>query len=219
MSELTKRILSAVLLAALLLGDLWLGSWWYLALLVIGGALVFREYARLVLQMSQTEERRLLWLSFGAIYIAAAGVGLWNVREARDGLIYASWLFIAVWATDVGAYVIGRSLGGPKIAPSISPSKTWAGLAGGIAFSSLAMFGFQRWFDPAVHGLAVATALGLGLIVALLAQGGDFFESWMKRRAGVKDSGRLIPGHGGLFDRVDGLLPVAIVFPYLMGIA
>ena len=219
MSELTKRVISGVLLAAFRLGDLWLGSWWYIALLVIGGALVFREYLRLVMKITGDGRARTMWILFGSIYVFLACVGLWRVRAIPDnGLYFAAWLFLVVWATDVGAYMFGRTIGGPKIAPSISPSKTWAGLLGGIV-AVAAVMNIMFWslhdfpFDP-------FAALSIGFIwgapLAVLAQAGDFFESWMKRRAGVKDSGTLIPGHGGLFDRVDGLLPVAIVFPFWM---
>ena len=217
MSELTKRMISAVLLAAVLLGDLWLGSWWYLALLLIGGVLVLREFMRLVWKMTSVTGLRILWVVFGVIYITLAVHGLWQVRALpAAGLLMAAWLFLVVWATDVGAYVFGRTIGGPKIAPAISPSKTWAGLFGGAVFVMVTMY-----IMAMIEGLgrqSLAFAL-YGIPLAVMAQAGDFFESWMKRRAGVKDSGTLIPGHGGLFDRVDGLLPVAIVFPWWMGLA
>ena len=224
MNELTKRIVSGVLLAALLLGDLWLGSYAYAALLIIGGLVVYREFFRLVDQMTPSIVARVAWLLFGLAYIGAAGFGLWALRSIEgDGFFYSLWLFLVVWATDVGAYVFGRSIGGPKIAPSISPSKTWAGLFGGIVFVTVVMVGmsmFGRWDHVFFSGPALAIGFAIwGIPLVFLAQGGDFFESWMKRRAGVKDSGTLIPGHGGLFDRVDGLLPVAIVFPWWMGLA
>lgn len=210
-------MISAVLLAAVLLGDLWLGSWWYLALLLIGGVLVLREFMRLVWKMTSVTGLRILWVVFGVIYVTLAVHGLWQVRALpAAGLLMAAWLFLVVWATDVGAYVFGRTIGGPKIAPAISPSKTWAGLFGGAVFVMLTMY-----IMAMIEGLgrqSLAFAL-YGIPLAVMAQAGDFFESWMKRRAGVKDSGTLIPGHGGLFDRVDGLLPVAIVFPWWMGLA
>ncbi len=217
MSELGKRIVSGVLLAAVLLGDLWLGSWWYLALLLVGGALVLIEFERLVAKMKLRPVSRALWRGFGVLYVGFASLGLWQVRAIPgDGLLLAAWLFLIVWATDIGAFVFGRAIGGPKIAPSISPSKTWAGLVGGCAFVALVMIGMS-WSVAGLNGDDSWVRLALaGIPLVLLAQAGDFFESWMKRRAGVKDSGALIPGHGGVFDRVDGLLPVAIVFlPWL----
>ena len=224
MNELTKRIVSGVLLAALLLGDLWLGSYAYAGLLIIGGLVVYREFFRLVYQMTPSTVARVAWLLFGLAYVGAAVFGLWALRSIEgDGFFYSLWLFLIVWATDVGAYVFGRTIGGPKIAPSISPSKTWAGLFGGIVFVTIVMAGMSilgRWDHAFFSGPSLAIGFAIwGIPLVFLAQGGDFFESWMKRRAGVKDSGTLIPGHGGLFDRVDGLLPVAIVFPWWMGLA
>lgn len=115
------------------------------------------------------------------------------------------WVFIVVWSVDIGAYFTGRAIGGPKLAPSISPGKTWAGFYGGVA--AAALLG-GAW---ALYSELNLVLLLLAPLFAAVAQGGDLFESWMKRRAGVKDSGGWLPGHGGVFDRVDGLLPVAIL--------
>jgi phosphatidate cytidylyltransferase len=218
LSDFGQRLVSGVLLAAVVLVDLWLGSWWYLALLAVGGIIVFWEFARLSFAITRKSLARLVWLVFGSVYITLAIYSLWRVRAMPDnGLFLAAWLFLIVWATDIGGYVFGRSIGGPKIAPSISPSKTWAGLLGGCVFVAIvmiAMLGIAGGYRSDVFPpwTLAATAALFGIPLVILAQAGDFFESWMKRRAGVKDSGTLIPGHGGLFDRVDGLLPVAIVF-------
>lgn len=125
---------------------------------------------------------------------------LWLRERPDDGLMLALWALALVWATDIGAYFAGRAIGGPKIAPAISPSKTWAGLGGGMVAAMVVGWGFQRW-----GGLPATLALTSGLI-AVAAQAGDFFESWLKRRAGVKDSGTLLPGHGGVLDRLDGVV-------------
>ena len=117
---------------------------------------------------------------------------------------------VLVIAVDVSAYFAGRAIGGPKIAPRISPNKTWAGLLGGCIGSVMALTAFAYFFGSFWQGPVQATWI-VGPIVALIAQAGDFFESWMKRRAGVKDSGSLIPGHGGVFDRTDGLIAVLFV--------
>lgn len=220
MNELTKRILSGVLLAVVLLGDLWLGEWWYVALLVIGAVLTFREYMRLVLR-GWTGSARLAWTLFGVAYIGAAVYGLWFARQ--QGFVAALFVFLLVWATDIGAYAFGRTIGGPKIAPSISPSKTWAGYVGAVIVTTLVAYSavsIQAYVEAGVYsfpwdwGLIICLWAALVCaIIAAVAQAGDFFESWMKRRAGMKDSGTLIPGHGGLFDRIDGLLPVAALFP------
>jgi len=131
-------------------------------------------------------------------------------RHDAHGLLYAFWAMALVWACDIGAFFAGRSIGGPKLAPRLSPNKTWAGLIGGtIAAGALGL---------ALHataGLPLALAL-CSPVLAVLAQLGDLYESWLKRRAGVKDSGNILPGHGGVLDRLDGLVPVAPVAALLV---
>lgn len=148
---------------------------------------------------------RMAPVSWGAAYVGTAAIGLLFLRERPDGFALALWALAVVWATDIGAFFAGRRIGGPRLAPRISPNKTWAGLAGGMAAA-------------AVVGAAIAVGAGLpaparwlGAALAVVAQAGDLFESALKRRAGVKDSGSLLPGHGGLLDRIDGALPVLIV--------
>jgi len=215
LSELAKRTISGSLLAAGLLLVLWAGGWLFLIVVIAAGLLVFREFARLVLGMKLAFAAQSLWLGGGAAYVSAALYALWFVRSHEAGLYASIWLFVVVWATDTGAYLAGRAIGGPKVAPAISPSKTWAGTVGGIICASLVMLAFELYGGGAG---GAAFALTSGTCLSILAQVGDFSQSWMKRRAGVKDSGGLIPGHGGLFDRLDGLLPVAIVFPFLVSI-
>lgn len=149
-------------------------------------------------------------LALGVFYCALPVMALLYLREQDNGLMLAFWTMATVWATDIGAYFAGRGIGGPKIAPSISPSKTWAGLAGGMA-AALGFAIFMREYFDLPYVLVLASAP-----LAIVAQIGDFLESWMKRQAGVKDSGTLIPGHGGILDRVDGLVPVAPVVALLV---
>ena len=145
---------------------------------------------------------RRLTMFGGFLYIAIPAFGLIVLNWIWFGIVY--WLMVVTWATDICAYFAGRSIGGPKLAPRISPNKTWAGLIGGIA-------------GAAVFGYLIAHLLELGYpflyiggAMAVLAQAGDLYESWVKRRAGVKDSGTILPGHGGVLDRLDGLLPVVL---------
>jgi phosphatidate cytidylyltransferase len=215
MSELNKRILSGLILATLLLGDVWLGQWWFVALLALGALVLAREYLRLIWRGWPTAGARAFWIAFGIVYLGAAIAGLWIARSVEQGFFVTMVLFGVVWATDIGAYAFGRMIGGPKIVPSISPSKTWAGLIGGIitvAVLILIVFTIQTEQWPNQWGIALPLSMLGAVLIAVIAQTGDFFESWLKRRAGMKDSGALIPGHGGLFDRIDGLLPVAILF-------
>ena len=145
-----------------------------------------------------------LSMAWGFLYIAVPSFALLVLSWAWFGLVL--WAMVVTWATDIGAYAAGRAIGGPRLAPAISPNKTWAGLAGGIA--AAALFG---WLLASLEILALgAPFLWLGGLMAVLAQAGDLYESWEKRRAGVKDSGAILPGHGGVLDRIDGLLPVVL---------
>ena len=152
---------------------------------------------------------RRAWLAWGVIYVGVPVLALLLIRQQNSvnlghvGLVYTIWTLALVWATDIGAYFAGRFIGGLKLAPGISPNKTWAGLIGGMAAASL-LAGFLHWYAGLAWRLTLATPA-----LAVLAQGGDLFESWLKRRAGKKDSGTLLPGHGGVLDRLDGLVPVA----------
>lgn len=154
-----------------------------------------------------------LWVVAGAAYVGLSALAFVILRgETASGMLAIMWLFAVVWAADICAYFAGRLIGGPKLAPRLSPKKTWAGLWGAIAGGIIA-------------GLAVALGAGLpgflalGLLGGLLAvveQMGDLFESALKRHYGVKDSGRLIPGHGGVLDRVDGLVAAALVLAVIV---
>lgn len=200
MNELALRTLTGiVLIAAALLAAIEGGN--ILAVLVAAVAtLMFYEWTRMVRGWGAA------WYISGFFYALLPALALLWIRE-RDahGLALLIWSFIVTWSTDIGAYFAGRRFGKRKLAPAISPNKTVEGLYGGIAAATILGGAF-----------ALATGLGLPLlalapVLAVAAQGGDLFESGMKRRAGVKDSGALLPGHGGALDRLDGLVPVAVL--------
>lgn len=144
-------------------------------------------------------------LAVGLAYTGTAAIALLFLRAQPHGFGLALWALAIVWATDIGAFFVGRAVGGPRLAPAISPNKTWSGLIGGIVAATIV--------GGAIAALThlPATAYVLAPLLAILAQAGDLLESAMKRRAGVKDSGRMLPGHGGVLDRVDGVLPVLIL--------
>ncbi|WP_026149412.1 phosphatidate cytidylyltransferase [Sphingobium xenophagum] len=145
-------------------------------------------------------------LALGVLYVCLPVMALLFLRGQGPnifGLTLALWALALVWATDIGAYFAGRSIGGPKLAPRISPSKTWSGLGGGVVAALLIGFLLHRF-----AGLPIELAAASGLL-AVAAQAGDLLESAMKRRAGVKDSGSLLPGHGGVLDRLDGVVTAA----------
>jgi phosphatidate cytidylyltransferase len=203
-------VMLAVTLAALLTGGAVLDA--FIALVALAA---FAELVRLVMRATPGWPLRLFAILAGAAYFGAAAAILIGAGKVLLVLVVG----IAVF-TDTGAFFAGRAIGGPKIAPKISPSKTWAGLAGGMVASVAWVFAWVALVDSDAVGLDVglnmsvqnlAGGIALGALMAVVAQAGDFFESWLKRRAGVKDSSRLIPGHGGVFDRIDGLIPVVLV--------
>lgn len=187
-----QRLSMLALMVPLSMLSPWASGPSFLALGLIFGAALFVSVAE-----------RGFRLSAGLLYIGFPVLALLYLRQQDNGLLLAIWAMAIVWMTDIGAYFAGRMIGGPRIAPSISPSKTWAGLGGGVVAALI--------FGLILHhsfGLPQILAIASGFL-AVLAQAGDFFESWLKRRAGVKDSGNLIPGHGGVLDRLDGQVPVA----------
>ena len=139
----------------------------------------------------------------GVAYAACFGLSLMALRTSPDyGARAIVVLFAVVWATDTGAYLAGRLIGGPKLWPAVSPAKTWSGAAGGLVTAVIVALIAARLLD----GVPVTPALTLIVVALSLAcQSGDLFESAMKRRFGIKDASHIIPGHGGMMDRMDGL--------------
>lgn len=215
-SDLPIRLVSAVVMAAITGSALWFGGWFWVAFVVLIGGLVMWEWNALVRGSDASVLGELVWLFFGAVYVCGAALALIQVRMSYDALTVALVYVLPIIAVDVGAYFVGRAVGGPKIAPRLSPSKTWAGLAGGalgagLVAVALIFAGFRPEIVGTLSLISILTAIAAGAVIAVIAQSGDFFESWMKRRAGVKDSSNLIPGHGGVFDRADGFLAVFFV--------
>jgi phosphatidate cytidylyltransferase len=213
-SDLGVRTISSVVMMSVAIAAIWYGGYAFVALVALVGVGVYLEFAKLVLGFVQGPTAIALWLLGGLLYVGLACLTLLMLGSPYMGATGAIMIIGGVIGTDVGAYFVGRTFGGPKIAPKISPSKTWSGLIGGMVGAAIVLSLF--WIpaidtgDPdATIGGTVLMAIFYGGLLAVVAQSGDFFESWMKRRAGVKDSGRLIPGHGGLFDRTDGLIAVA----------
>ena len=156
------------------------------------------------------------WTVTGVLYIGIASLALLYLRETPlVGRELVFLLFGAVWLSDIGGYVAGRLIGGPRLAPAISPNKTWSGALGAVVFVTIGVVGLV-W----VTSVPPEPFLLMGVLLSIATQCGDLFESWVKRRFGVKDSGTLIPGHGGVLDRVDGVLfaaPVLAAFVLFFG--
>jgi phosphatidate cytidylyltransferase len=149
-------------------------------------------------------------LALGVLYCGLPVFALMIIRRQDEGILFTLWALSLVWACDIGAFFTGRTLGGPKLAPVISPNKTWSGLIGGVVLASAVAAVLHL-----EYGLPMRMTLATP-VLAVLAQMGDLYESWLKRVAGVKDSGNILPGHGGVMDRLDGLVPVAPVAAFLV---
>jgi phosphatidate cytidylyltransferase len=218
------RLASALAMIAVAGAAVWLGGMVWMVFVLAVGIGVWLEWRGLVLRFTPPGSLRSLWLAAGAVYCGIAAAMLLVLRDAPFGGPVVLTVLLAVIATDVGAYFAGRTFGGPKIAPAISPSKTWAGLIGAMVVTPLAIHaglvllsgGQPRIVTQWASGGSVILA---GVVIAITAQAGDFFESWMKRRARVKDSGALLPGHGGLFDRLDGLMAVLVLLAIVLALS
>ena len=170
------------------------------------------------------DRKRAFWVAAGLLYCGLPMVALLWLRNIHDGLLVVAFLFLVVWATDIGAFFVGRAVGGAKFAPAISPNKTWAGVFGGIGVAIVGsqLYSFTIvWLASSIIPFNEASrwsleAAGTATLISATAIGGDLFESWLKRRAGVKDSGNLLPGHGGVMDRIDGVVPTAVVLALLI---
>jgi phosphatidate cytidylyltransferase len=198
---LLLRIGSALILGPLLLAAIWVGFPWIDLVAAVSAPLMVAECLRLTLG-------RPLVRTVAILYTLAALVALlWLRHQPALGRETVIWIVLCIWAIDTGAYVTGRMAGGAKLAPRVSPGKTWSGLVGGVAWAAVTSAAVGYAFDL---GRTIPLAV-IGGALAIVGQVGDLLESALKRSAGMKDSGGLIPGHGGLLDRVDGLLAILVV--------
>jgi phosphatidate cytidylyltransferase len=213
-SDLGVRSASAIVMAAITAAAFWIDGYVLFAFVGAIGAIVFWEFWGLISKAVQSAAGRIGWMIFGAIYVSVACFMLLLFSSPWIGRMAVLVPIGCVIATDIGAYFAGRTFGGPKIAPKISPSKTWSGLIGGMIASGIAIIVIQNLYISDSEMAAPFYYLkrfGAGAIIAIVAQAGDFAESFLKRKAGVKDSSNFIPGHGGFLDRLDGLLAVLFV--------
>ncbi len=250
-SDLTQRLVSAIILAGIVLFITWSGPLPFALLLAFGGAIMCWEWGNLVrtgevdelmilhiiavlasstlaylgyysvallvlivgpvakFSMAGDAKARSLAVSLlGVPYIGLPMISLiWFRSDAEYGWHLIVYLFIVVWSVDIFAYFAGRRFGGPKLAPTISPKKTWSGFVGGVTAGTIsgALFGWFLGLQTLIFIVIVSFLLGA------FSQMGDLFESVIKRQYKVKDASNLIPGHGGLLDRVDGLLFAAVL--------
>lgn len=219
--SLYLRVASAVVLAPLVLWCIAYGGNPFLFMMGVAIAISVKEWGG----MAKLAPKPLLDIAWGIPYILACFAAFIYLRlyngDYGTGLTLA--LLFCVWASDIGAYFAGKTIGGPKMAPAISPNKTWAGLIGGIVSSIGIFFAYVYWIGPYLGGLissdlnlsggfTVLSIVIIGVVIAVFGQIGDLLISKQKRKVGVKDTGVLIPGHGGLLDRIDALLLCAPVY-------
>ena len=212
--DLGRRAASAAVLAPVALGAIWVGGAVFAILATAVTLGLLAEWMRLCLG----RDRPPALMPAGVAWIALAGAGVvWLRADPAAGRANVMFLVSVVWASDISAYLVGRLFGGPRLAPRISPGKTWSGAAGGLVAAVAAGVAAARLAAPG-SGWVGAAEIGLGLSV--IGQAGDLLESLVKRRLGVKDSGRVIPGHGGLLDRLDAVIaviPVATLLALVTG--
>ncbi|HML13817.1 MAG TPA: phosphatidate cytidylyltransferase [Xanthobacteraceae bacterium] len=214
--DLWLRVASSVVLAPLAVLAAYLGGAWFIGFWLIAAAGILWEWMGLVAAArALSGPVRAGWIMLGACYAGAMLAAPLVIRaDARLGFVAMIFLFAVVWATDVAAYFAGRLVGGPKLWPAISPKKTWSGAVGGSAAGTAAGLAVA-----VVGGIEpIAPLLAVGFLLSVIAQFGDLFESSLKRRFGVKDASHVIPGHGGVMDRLDGLLAAALAAA-LIGLA
>lgn len=207
-SDLPARTLSAAVLATVALSAAYWGGFPFAIFWLVAAAGVFFEWWRLV-------GPRPMWRVLGFFYAAAVCLPVLVLRaDPVLGMIAVFWLFAVVWGSDVMAYVFGRTLGGPKLCPRFSPKKTWSGFLGGTLSAAALGTLIAAWAGlPSLLPITI-----LSFFAAVATQIGDLVESALKRRFGVKDAGAIIPGHGGLMDRLDGFI-IAGCFAVLIGVA
>jgi len=199
-TNLALRIVSAAVLAPLALMAAYTGGWLFAVFWGVAAALVLWEWIGLV--------EGPLWIAAGLFYAAVMVVAPVVLRtDAEFGFAVMVLLFAVVWSTDIFGYFAGRAIGGPKLLPAVSPKKTWAGAVAGAAGAVAVTVLAARWFGLVDLGAIAAVAL----VLSVVSQSGDLLESWIKRRFGAKDASHLIPGHGGVMDRLDGFWAAALV--------
>ncbi|WP_246116799.1 phosphatidate cytidylyltransferase [Denitrobaculum tricleocarpae] len=205
--DVTAGLVIGAVLAAVLAAELGLYS--VSAWVVVVGAMATAVLA------SNRQHESVAWMVGGVIYLSWTFISfVWLSQPEIFGYQGIFWLLFVVWATDIGAYAAGRSIGGPKLAPRFSPNKTWSGLIGGALAAVAISLAVGAWVfsggDPAYLGPPWGYLVMAGVVLAVVAQMGDLFESRLKRQFDAKDSSRIIPGHGGVLDRIDGLLAASL---------
>jgi phosphatidate cytidylyltransferase len=196
-SNLKQRIAAAAIMIPFVVIVLYSSVFLFIGLVLLMTVLMALEWH----EITKTGKDKNFWLILGLCYTILPSLLLITLRDFRNGADIILWMFAIVWGTDTAAYFVGKNFGGPKLAPKISPNKTWSGLFGGIFISMVLGLIGGLFFEGSIKFF-----IFFGGLLAIIEQIGDLFESKVKRIFNVKDSGTIIPGHGGILDRVDGLL-------------
>ena len=197
------RAISAIVMATFMLTAVNLGTPYFEILIIFIGIAAIIEWYQLILA-DKPKLLNIVFMALGAVYIVIPClIMVWLRNNSQFGVYFVMWFLIVIWSTDIGAYVFGRSIGGLKLAPQISPNKTWSGFFGGIISAITVSVIFKIFLYPQ---LIISVFVFACVFISVIGQIGDLFESWCKRKLGVKDTGNIIPGHGGVLDRVDSIL-------------
>lgn len=210
-SPLALRCLSSLVLIPIVVGIIGMGGWAYaiLAALCIGIAL--SEWAHITKTINISFGAKIFLVAGGIFYLGGSFLEMIALRQTTNGFLWTLLFMFCIWASDSGAYLFGKTIGGAKMSPTISPNKTWSGYAGALLFPALILsLGVIVFFDKPIT-FEIETCLA-GIAIGIAGQAGDLMISAMKRKAGLKDTGALIPGHGGILDRIDALLLALPVF-------
>lgn len=215
LSSLTLRLISSAVLIPAVVGVIAMGEWLFLGLIALCIGIAMFEWINIAKHMTINKIYKSGLIAIGVIYLAASLFEMVELREAENGLYWTIVFMLCIWASDSVAFLFGKTIGGPKMSPTISPNKTWSGYAGALLGPALVLFIAIHVLTPdfLIELTPPATATWLtGLAIGITGQSGDLMISAMKRKAGLKDTGALIPGHGGILDRIDALLLVLPVF-------
>jgi len=197
-----ERMITGAIFALVMLSAIWVGGWLFSGLMITAALIGIREIAQM--NRNRPNKRLMMVLS---LYVAFGFVALIMIRMEHH-VMFTLWIIISMWVADSGAYITGRKWGKTKLAPTISPNKTWEGLIGGIVCALAVAVLIQLWYP--VTGSMVYTLI-LTMFISVGGQCGDLLESKVKRYYSVKDSGKILPGHGGIFDRFDSLIFVVLI--------
>ena len=209
-STLTLRLMWSALLIPLVIGILAVGGWIFGITMAVCIGIAVSEWVVLSQKSTQKLLYKIVLILLGILYLGFSYYEIISLRLLfANGFILTLGLLLTVWASDSGAYLFGKKIGGPKLTPTISPNKTWAGLLGSVLCASATLVLWSHFFIPEAP---IFLTLSFGAAMGVIGQSGDLLISYFKRKANVKDTGHLIPGHGGILDRIDALLLVLPVY-------